>query len=253
MAGINPEKLVAEQSAAISGFFGIEVPKPGDWLFEAAAKVRQAMLFSAEPFYLPRIQLAEGLSFPGLKSPLDPWLYDQIRAKRVDADADLLPGEWILFDVTRRPNYNNGTQMYPDRPRFKELLADLRDKGEDGGILVPDSYKHVPKDSRFAISPDEIDGSKAVVVKAVAGVLALQAEQISTPAYAAFNYIGNLAHPELGGVNTSEWLRNKFGLGRRLFGGYSDFGGLSDVSLWFSDGRDGGFGFRLQVISPAKA
>lgn len=246
----NAEKLVRSQSVAISGFFGVEVPKPDDWLFAAAEKIRQEKLFKAAPFYLPRRQLAEGANFPGLKSPLNPWLYDQMRAKTVDQDADWLPGEWILFDVTERPNYNDGKQMYPDMPRFKEMLANLRDQGQ---VEVPDSYKHVPKDSRFAISPDEIDGSKAVVAKAVAGILDLTAEQMTTPPYATLNYIGNLAHLELGQVTTSEWLRNKFGRWGRLHGGHSDEGGLSHVHYWSSNGRFGLIGFRLQVSSPSRA
>lgn len=253
MAGINTERLVLEQRLVVASLFGIEVPNPGDWLFEAEEKIREGRLFETKPFYLPRRQLAKGLSFPGLKSPLDPWLYNQISAKRIDVDADWLPGEWILFDVTRRPEYNKGKQMYPDTDRFREILAGLRDKGGNDGILVPSNYRHVSKDSRFALSPDEIDGSKAVVVKAVVEILGLQVEQISTPSYAAFNYIGNLAHPEFGEVNTSEWLRNKFGRGDRLCSGVSAIGGLSNVDDWRSDDRFDSIGFRFQVSPPAEA
>lgn len=247
-------RLAREQGDAVSRFFGMDIPKPEDWLFQAIAINEREELFpmdNLKPFYLPIRQLAEGVSFPGLKSPLDPWLYDQIRAKTVANDADWLPGNWVLLDVTRRPNYDNGRQMYPDTPRFREVLASLRGLGR---IEVPDKYRHVPMDSRFAISADEIDDRSGVVAKTVADTLGLEAGQVTTPLCSTFNYIGNLAHPELGLVNTVEWFRNNFGRGgHRLYGGNFGSGGLSNVNLWPSDDRDDGLGFRLQVSSPSKA
>lgn len=202
------------------------------------------------PFYLPRRRLDKDVSFPGLKYPLGPWLYDQIRAGMVAADADWLPEGWMLLDLTERPGYDDGKQMYPDTPRFKEILADLR-KG--GRVAVPDSYRHVQKDSRFALSPEEVDGEKAAVAKEIAAVLGTKPEQVATPLYVVFNYIGNLTHPEFGQVNTAEWLKDNFGRGARLRGGDSVVGGLSDVDDWPSFGRNDNIGFRLQVSSPAKA
>lgn len=249
----DPEKLAKLQAKAIGGFFGTEVPNPGEWLFKVVETNRTEKLFDVNrlaPFYLPRRQLAEGVSFPGLKYPLDPWLYDQIRTGNVAADADRLPEGWMLLDLTERPGYDNGKQMYPDTPRFKEMLADLRERGQ---IAVPDYCRHVRTDSRFALSPDEIDGKRAVVAEAVASALGIKTEQVATPLYVVFNYIGNLAHPEFGQVNTAEWFKNNFRRVDRLLGGGSGGGGLSDVGDWQSDVRRGLIGFRLQVSSPAKA
>lgn len=250
---LDPEKLARLQAEAISGFFGMVVPKPGDWLFEVVEKNRTERLFDVRalaPFYLPGRQLVEGVSFPGLEYPLAPWLYDQIRAGNVVADADSLPEGWLLLDVIKRPDYKSGKQMYPDTPRFMEMLADLRDLGQ---VAVPDSYRHVPKNSRFAVSPDEIDGKNAAVANAVAAVLGIKTEQVATPLYVVFNYVGNLAHPEFGQVNTAEWFKNNFRRGDRLFGGRSGVGSLESVSDWLSGGCSDSIGFRLQVSSPSKA
>ena len=247
---LDAEKLAKSQAEKIACFFGAEIPEPGDWLFETAERNRQEELLAMAPFYLPKRQLAEGISFPGLKRPLDSWLYSQIKAGTVDPDADWLPGEWVLFDTTKRPDYNNGKQMYKDTPRFKGMLAMLRERSQ---ITVPNAYEDVPRDSRFAVSADEIDGSSAAVARAVADILHIQVEQVSTPLYSSFNYIGNLAHPELGQANTWEWFRNNFGGGSRLFGGDSDHGGLSGVSYSWSGRRFDSIGFRLQVSSPAGA
>lgn len=249
------EKLAKSQVEKASRFFGIEIPQipqPGDWLFEVVAKNEKEKLFDVnklKPFFLPGRQLAEDVNFPGLKHPLAPWIYIRMRLGIVDKDVDWLPEGWILLDTTERPNYNNGQQMYPDTPRYKEMLATLREQGQ---IKVLDFYKDVNKDSRFAISADEIDGSEAVVSKAVADILKLDPDKITTPPYSTFVYIGNLDHPELGQVNTAEWLRNECGYGIRLCGGHSGFDGLSNISVARSDNRGGHFGFRLQVSSPSK-
>lgn len=241
------EQLARAQTQQLSRFFGMEVPKPGDCLFEVAEKIRKENLFQAEPFYLPRIQLAEAATFPGLKWPLDPWLYEQIGNKTVDQDADWLPGGWILVDVTERPKYKGGEQTYPDTERFKEILATLR---EEGQIQIAIEHFHVPEGSRFAIPADAIDGNSAAVAKAVATILGLEIGQITTPSYATFNFIGNRACPKLGKVNTSEWLRNQFGLNERLCSGDFDLGGLSHVHPWQSGGRDDRIGFRLLISFP---
>lgn len=246
------EKLVRGQREAVSSFFGAEVPVPTDRLFVVCENIRRENLWTPEPFFVPLRRLPEGVSFPGLKHPLSSVLYGWIREGYVDADADTLPGQWIIWDSTRRPKYDNEKQMYPDTSRLREILASLRERQD--GIKVPDNLRHVSQDSRFGISPDEIDGSKNLVAGELAGILGLQeGEIISTPSCAAFNYIGNLAHPELGEVDTSEWLRNKFERGDRLRGGDSGFGGLSSVNDWLSGGRGGSVGFRLQVSFPSIA
>lgn len=187
------KKLVRAQEEAIFNFFGAEVPAPPDRLFVVWEKIRQEKLWTPEPFFVPLRRLPESVSFSGLKHPLSFVLYGWMREGLVDASADTLPGQWIIWDPTKRPNYKGGKQMYPDTRRFKELLADLRERAN--GIEIPDYLSHLRKDSRFGISADEIDGSKNFVAGEVANILGLQeGEVISTPSYAVFNYIGNLAH-----------------------------------------------------------
>lgn len=248
---VNAEKLVAAQQQAIAGFFGAEMPAPSDRLFEVAEKIRKENFFTAEPFYLPRRPLNANSQYLGLKVPPSDWFLRQIRNRHIAEGANVLPGQWVILDVSKRPNYKGGKQMYPDSKGLGEILADLRDQGK---IQVPDYCKQVPRNSRFAVSADEIDGESGFVAKAVASVLSLQSdEQVTTPPYAVFNYIGNLAHPEFGRVNTLEWFADNFGRGDRLGGGNSDDGGLSYVDSWPSDVRNGDFGFRLQVSFPSKA
>lgn len=257
VGAIGVEELAAEQGQAVAGFFGAEVPAPPDRLFEVAEKISETRLFKAEPFYLPRCPLSEDSKYPGLKVPLSDWFYRQIRGGRIAEGADLLPGQWVLFDVSKRPNYKDedGEQMYSDSEGLGDILADLRDRGK---IQVSNYYRHVPRSSRFAVSADEIDGKSGFVAKAVASVLNLQPkESVTTPKYVVFNYIGNLAHPEFGQVNTlewfaEEWFADNFGRGSRLCGGGSGLGGLAGVDGWQSGDRNSGTGFRLQISFPSE-
>ncbi len=241
------EKLAKAQSDASTNFFGADIQNPPTQLFEVAEKIRTEKLFKVEPIYLPQRSFPEGTTYPGQKVPMSPNLYRYIKEKWVDKDANSLPGQWVLMDVTKRPNYKDGKQMYPDTPRFKSILAGLREQHQ---IEVPDWCKHIPTESRFGVSPDEIDGRFSHVSKEVAKVLSIEPETVTTPSYAAFYYVGNLSHPEFGTADTSEWFRNSFGAGRRPGGGRSLFGGLSGVGDWGSADRNGGIGFRFQFSFP---
>ena len=244
------EKLAKAQTEAITSFFGADIQTPPDQLFETAEKARVEKLFkTSKPFYLPRRTFTEGVNCPGQKVALSSNIYYYMREKWVNADTNSLPGMWILLDTTKRPGYKDGRQMYPDTKRFKDVLAGLRD---DKKIKIPDYLRHVPKDSRFGVSPGEIDGTNGFVSEEIAKILIVGKEQVNTPTATTFNYIGNLAHPEFGRVNTSEWFSNNFGRGDRLVGGSSDGGGLGFVSRWCSGFHGGGLGFRLQVSFPSQ-
>jgi hypothetical protein len=63
-----------------------------------------------------------------------------------------------------------------------------------------------------------------------------------------WNYLGNAFHPEWGDTNTWEWFDDSYQNGtRRLRGGDSEYGGLSDVDWGVPARRRDGLGFRLLV------
>lgn len=252
-AAIDAEKLIQSQVEDHARFFGIEVTSPPNLLFEVLERNRQEKLFKPDrlvPYLLPRRSFPEGISFPGQRVAMGPNLYRYIKEGWVDKSASSLLDQWVILDVARRPRNKGGKQMYPDTKQFKEILAELRNQGQ---IKVPSEYRHVPKDSRFAISPDELDGSKAVVAQTVAKILRLETTNVTLPPYAVFYYVGNLAHPEFGQVDTSEWFADRLEHGLRLLGGDSCYGGLSDVDRWLSAARDDDIGFRLQIAFSSQA
>lgn len=251
-AALEARKLALSQMRSIAEFFGVSTPLPSDRLFEVAEEIKQRRLFKAEPFYLPRRSLRVPSTIPGLKVPPPGSFYRKIREGILARKTVMLPGQWMLLDVSRRPDYNSGHQMYSDSEGLEEVLADLRNQGK---IKVPD-YRRVPRNSHFVVSADEIDGgNEGYVSKAVASILRLRpGEQVTTPRYVVFNYIGNLAHPEFGQTSTREWFADEFireGQYLRLCGGHVN-GGLADVVERSPDGHHDNIGFRLQVSFPFK-
>lgn len=253
-------QLAEDQKEKISDLFGVEVPNPPTKLFQVAEDLIATDLFTAEPFYLPRLRMSESFKIDGWKS-VDSWLYDRIRDGLINKDATLLPGQWVLLDTIKRPNTtrrkdsiedsdqyshlssDDDEPMYPDRPGFKEVLAKLRDRGE---IEIPNNYQSIPKDSRFGLSFEEIEEH---VTNAMAGIIGVDKNIFSIPSYVAFNFIGNLSLPDLGEANTSEWVNIKKN-NKHLVGGNRDNGGLSRVSDYIGIGRAHVIGFRLQVSFP---
>ncbi len=247
------EKLVATQRQAISEFFGLKVSFPPDRLFEVADKIRKEKLFKAEPFYLPKLHFSVGLQYQGLKAPLAPWFFEQIREGNIVKGSDWLPGRWVIFDISKVSDYKRyyGRQMYRDSVGLEAILAGLRDQGK---IKVPDDCKDISRNSRFLISADEIDGEEnGSVSKTVASILSLRSDElVRTPSYIAFSYITNLAHPEFCQTNTWEWFADKYKQDNRLYG--VGFGpGLVAIDARPSNDRNRALGFRLQVSFLAKA
>ena len=150
------------------------------------------------------------------------------------------------METIKRPNYDGGKQLY-ENDSLASILEDLR-KGNQ--IVVPDWCKHIPAVSRFGVSPEEISGPLASRFAEIAKV---DAANVDTSTYMAFNYLGNITHPEFGQVNTAEWFADNFGLGGRVYGASSAFGGLASVRDGSSGLQFDRLGFRLRVAFPPKS
>lgn len=170
--------------------------------------------------------------------------WENVEKGRISSDSTKLEEMLIAVDRTQKPDYNRGRQLYPNDP-FGELLKNLR---QEGKIEVPRDLRHIPETSRFGISPDELVKH---VLPEIAKMLEVDASQVRLPREIEFNVIGNRSHPEWGNTNTWEWMQAKFEDGRRLIGGDSDYGGLTDVYDHWSDHHGDSIGFRpLVVVSP---
>lgn len=243
------EQLVASESEAWKQFLGkeINIPEPPQQLFEAARLAIEHGITSFEAHFLPKLELKQNSKFPGWHTKPEEWYWQKIKEGKVAKDSARLPGVWILVDGTQKPNYNDGKQLY-ENDGFGQILIRLR---EEGRIEVPSSYSHVPRTSRFAVTPIE---REAHFNQALAEVLNIGIEKVRITREIEFNIIGNIHHPEWGQTNTVEWFNDMFGDGSRLYGGRFGNGGLASVVCYRRDYRNDDLGFRpLVVFSSSKS
>lgn len=156
-----------------------------------------------------------------------------------------------VFETVARPDYTDGTQMYYS-PR-RDPLTDILVKGrERNRIAVPSFVEHVPVNSRFAVSWDEIN--KYVVPEAIKTTphLAQQLTKggiiLDIPDRADFRSAGQTYEDKLV-ANSWEWVQDKARFGSRHIAGSRGHGGLRAVGDWQSGGHDDGIGFRFQAVS----
>lgn len=156
------------------------------------------------------------------------------------------------------PEYTDGTQMY--YPTLdggtNDPLAEILKRGRednDRKIAETDWTRHVPHNSRFGVSWDEIDRYVVPGVAKKNPALAYQMAKggivLHVPTKAEFRAAGK-EYPHFGQSNTWKWAYDEAGFGRRLIVGRRDHGGLRAVSSWLSDGHYGRIGFHLQGKSP---
>lgn len=219
--------------------FDINPPKPHKSL-------RETLLIASDlgwPYAGNFVPSMKGFDIRRLDVPPEEWYFQQREAGNIKTAAK--GGYWVAIDLTPRPDYNSGTQIYPN-DHLGSMLARLR----DGKNINVSGYEHVPVISRFAVSFDEIEQS---VSPEVARYLRVDRRKTRVPYEEEFNTLGNVFYPFFGQASAAEWLMNIFEGGRRLYGGYSGYGGLADVSHWRSFGHDDGIGFRLLVEIPSSA
>ncbi len=238
------QELLTAQVDAIGRFRGREVfPEPPSALSEFIERTSE-MGFTFEPYLEPDIILNEGAGYPGWHKRPSAYFYDLIRRGQLSPDAARLSLQWAAMETIVRPSYDGGLQLH-ENDALAPHLEDLRRQGQ---IEVPDWVKHVPSISRFGVSPREVSGPVAARVAEIGKV---DVRNVDAPAYAAFNYIGNVAHPEFGEANTWEIFADTLRDGRRLLGGRSDRGGLSYVDGWAVGNPYDSVAFRLRVGFPS--
>lgn len=242
-----PEQFLAQEKAILEqkGFSEDRVEFPStehlDEDIEIWRRTVELGFTTMQAHILPGVDLANYRLPKGWVKPRD-WYFQQIGTK-IDKDSARLRPMIVLIDTTPKPNYDRGRQLYPN-DSFGPLVSMLRESGE---IAVLDGYKHVPTTSRFAVTPIERETS---FDPALARILALDPDKVRIPTEAENNFIGNVHHPELGQNTTWEWRDDRFEDGYRLYGGYSDYGGLAYVRYDWSDNRYDRAGFRpLAILS----
>ena len=251
-SGVEFAELMNREREALKKFFGFEIEVPPLPPEITPEKYKEWKEKGLELHYLPPIEMKEDSNFPGWKqkpgkkfTPGQQYgieFFEAIKKGELPADAAKLSGAWTLIDTRRKPQYSNGDQRYDDdvlepvleKLRKKKLIGDFEGKG-----------------SRFNISSYALE--KPAVREALAKALGIPVEAFHLPRVIDNNYLVNAFYPEWGETDSSEWFEDVYQSNERLFGGDSDYGGLSIVNWLDADDRDDFIGFRpLGRFSPKK-
>ncbi len=200
------------------------------------AKIAEWKKLGLEVHFLPSTVLMRNTSFDGWKIQPESWYWDQAEngnlyhrnddGTLVKASGDLLPGRVVLIDTRKKPNYNDGKQMFAkDRDFMGRVIDRLR---KDGKLA---RYQYGPQTSRFGISSIEWeDHLKA----AIAERLGLEPTQVRLEMAIEANIIPqlymNMPRKDDGTTSTWCWYEEFFkSASSRFIGGRSDYGGLANV------------------------
>lgn len=160
-----------------------------------------------------------------------------------------------VFEIVARPDYTDGTQMYYAKPDggTNDPLAGILLRGREGNrIAVPDRVRHVPIESRFAVSWDEINNYVGLEAIKTTPNLAQQLTKggitLDIPNRADFRSAGQ-THEQALVANSWEWVQESAGFGVRHLVGHRDNGGLRAVDGWLSGNRLDYIAFRFQAVS----
>ncbi len=249
---LSTSQLVEREHEALKDFFGEEVPiaQPPELLLKAQEIAIGEGLGRLVPIYFvfdTKLFTLE-TDYPGWNVKPEVWFWDERGRGEITPDVLIAGDYWGLIDISHRPNYRHGRQMFADDNGLGSILKGLR---EDESIIVPHHLRNVvPDTSRFGISPNEQDKS---VLPLLATRLRLTSEviagliEVTRPTEEEFNFAGNLRYPYFGEVNSWEWFQNLVGGFRRVFGGHVDLGGLAYVDYRWPDSHADYAAFRPLV------
>lgn len=243
---LNGSQLVEQTKEQYRSTFGnadIAVADPAELVLETQrVAVGEGYGFFA-PTYFPFAETRLDSPAPSGWKKLNRWFFDSMRGTKpqVSPDAAKIGPYWTLFDESVRPAFSGDG-------KFGLILVRGR---EEDKIAVPDLVKHLDRTSRFGVSMDEQDNfvfPELAKPLRLVDKIAERLVQVRRPKAAELNFVGNLKLQHLGEDPTWEGFEDKFGDVRRLIGGRSGVGGLSDVSYDWSDCHGGDVAFRPAVV-----
>ncbi len=144
-----------------------------------------------------------------------------------------LPGKWVVVETIPKPDWSDPKGYGEDR-----LGASLK------------------LERRFGVSWDDLH--QGGILEKVAKVTGFPRKSVRLPTAEEWNFLANLWRailslrgeilPDLGSTDSWEWCLNAYGSDDRLFAGYREYGGLSDVDRDWHDYRLDGLGFRVLAV-----
>ena len=239
------EAILTQERQAHLNFFGRELDLSG---FQATLtrygekKIEEWRKLLLEPHFLPEVKMDRKAKFPGWQVRPDNHIYEVVHQGRVlryidgklqpDKKADWLLGNTVLIDTRLKPAYQGGKQMFKDDIFMGPILVGLRQAGEIN------KYELGEQTSRFGVSADEWEEPIKLALSKDKKI-GLTKEQWRLERAIEANVISQLythmPRKDNGTTDTTSWYEEYFeDHSHRVYGGYSDCGGLADFRWHWS-------------------
>ena len=220
---------------------GIKVEQPPKVLTEILNRAKEIGWTKVSPLYIPPMGAREFLALGMGPKVIDPQFWQYILNGDISDDSATTGPYWAVIDTSESDGYmqeKKGTQIY-NQDAFSNTLKALRDNGR---IQVPNNMLHVPRNSRFGLSPNEINSeflpefAKSIEVdEALVGIpTALESALIT-------NCLAISSGPKL-----AEWTSDEVTLNRSMYSGTSKDGNNS-IDLAHKDARFDTIAFRALI------
>ncbi len=241
MAGIKWwDDYVKKEEKSLEAFFGkkFDLSIFGKTLRDCGIEqIRHWQNRGFEIHFLPDISMFQADEYRGWRIKPEDWYYQQVAQGKIflQIDDELKPvkqvklnGQVVLIDTRLKPAYKNGKQMFFQDTLIGGVIIKLR---EQESIA---RYDHGDQTSRFGVSAKEWQEQ---IRPALAREFGVEINKVRLETAVEANVIPQL-YPYMprkddGTTNTRVWYEECFeDVSNRLFGGNSDYGGLSDVDFY---------------------
>ncbi|MFA4845310.1 MAG: hypothetical protein WC654_02000 [Patescibacteria group bacterium] len=229
--------LIQTETDTIRQFFQLEsfaVPPLPTWINDERIQFWNDLSFHLH--YLPAIALTQDLALPLWGDRPGHFFYEAIEQGKLEPDASLLPGKWILIDARDKPEKQRPWISASDvwileklglHPKtfFKKKTAQLFEHEYLTETLAQRGYG-----SRFCLSVKDVDDLKP----SIQNTLKLDIQKIRLPHFIEYNYLGNAFYPQWGTTQTWEWFEDMYDHGQHLAGGSGSLGaiGCDPLDYW---------------------
>ncbi len=244
-------------------FFGkeIDVPLPPREMREIMYAAYGLKWPTVEPVYIPLIGYDDPKAFdpkatyPGWWLKPDHNFWQMVEEGQIGNESVQFGGYWAVYDVTTKPDvplFGRGRQMYKadllGNDPFGRLLAALRGS-KTGLIAFSPFFDNMPKKSRFALSPDEID---KIVLPEILQRLGVDKSlwTIRLPKTIEYSLLTSRFQKKIPTLvpECAEWFADRDTSGKFLAGGNEYNRGIMGVYTGASNTHDELVGFRPIII-----
>ncbi len=235
---LNRDTIFNNEKIFIENFFNKKfdgMPGLPDWVNDDLINFWHKNLFNIH--YVPKFIVAENLQLNSWKQKPSKIFYKKIRKAKLEYQAQILPGKWLLIDGRDKPKkkvpwirINDIWLLEKFGLKPKDYLKKWGKQLHQDEYLI-DILNKKGFGSRFCLNIQEINNLKPHILY----FLKIESKKnIRLPFFIEYNYFGNAFYKQWKTTETWEWFEDKLSDGQHLAGGSNSVAclGWDPVNFW---------------------